>query len=238
MINGLSVVAIIPARGGSKGLPGKNIREICGKPLIAWSIEQALESEFVDVVLVTSDCTEIVKVAEEYGAQVPFLRPAELAADDSSTVDVVVHAHDYYSKSLSMNFDYSVLVEPTAPIREKRDIDSMVQKLDSLKNQYDSIVSIGEVSEHPSIMKVCDGDDLKALFPDMEKGSRRQDYDAVFWPYGGLFVNKTDIMIREKSLYSKRLTFHKLKRYQCCEIDDLQDFVHTEALMRHEWKII
>ena len=233
----MSVLAIIPARGGSKGLPGKNIREICGKPLIAWSIEQAIESEFIDAVVVTSDCPEIIEVAKQFGAQVPFVRPAELATDNSSTMDVVVHAHDYYSKSLSMNFDYSVLIEPTAPIREKDDIDCMIKKLNHLKDKYDSIVSIGEVTEHPSIMKVCDGDSLKPLFPDMEQGSRRQDYDSVFWPHGGLFVNKTDIMIRENSLYSNRLTFHKLKRYQCCEIDDLQDFVQTEAIMRHEWKI-
>ena len=237
MINGASVLAIIPARGGSKGLPGKNIREICGKPLIAWSILQAIESEFVDVTVVTSDCPEIIGVAKQFGAQVPFVRPMELAADNSSTMDVVVHAHDYYSKSLSMKFDYSVLVEPTAPLREKDDIDCMIKKLDQLKDRYDSIVSIGEVTEHPSIMKLCEGDDLRPLFPEIQKGSRRQDYDAVFWPYGGLFVNKTDIMIRENSLYSQRLTFHKLKRYQCCEIDDLQDFVQTEAIMKHEWNM-
>jgi len=237
MINDMSVLAIIPARGGSKGLPGKNIREICGKPLIAWSIEQAIESEFIDAVVVTSDCPEIIDVAKEFGAQAPFVRPAELATDSSTTMDVVIHAHDYYSKFLSLNFDYSVLIEPTAPLREKGDIDCMIKKLNRLKDKYDSIVSIGEATEHPSIMKVCDGDSLKVLFPDLEQGSRRQDYDSVFWPYGGLFVNKTDMMIRVNSLYSKRLTFHKLKRYQCCEIDDLQDFVQTEAIMRHEWKI-
>ena len=115
-------------------MPGKNIREICGKPLIAWSILQAIESEFVDVTVVTSDCPEIIGVAKQFGAQVPFVRPMELATDNSSTMDVVVHAHDYYSKSLSMKFDYSVLVEPTAPLREKDDIDCMIKKnLISLK---------------------------------------------------------------------------------------------------------
>jgi CMP-N-acetylneuraminic acid synthetase len=237
MINDNSVLAIIPARGGSKGLPGKNIREICGKPLIAWSINQAMASKFIDTTVVTSDCPRIISIAEQHGAQVPFVRPKELAADNSTTIEVVVHALNYYDKNLGMKFDYCVLVEPTAPLREKDDIDCMIKKLDQLKDRYDSIVSIGEATEHPSIMKVCDGDYLRPLFPEIHKGSRRQDYDRVFWPYGGLFVNKVDILFRENSLYSRRLTFHKLKRYQCCEIDDLQDFVQTEAMMKHEWSI-
>ena len=205
--------------------------------MIAWSILQAIESEFVDVIVVTSDCPKIIGVAKQFGAQVPFVRPKDLAADKTSTMEVVVHAHDYYNKSLSMKFDYSVLVEPTAPLREKDDIDSMIKKLDKLKDDYDSIVSIGEATEHPSIMKVCEGNELRSLFPEIQQGSRRQDYNTVFWPYGGLFVNKTDIMIRENSLYSQRLTYHKLKRYQCCEIDDIQDFIQTEAIMKHEWNM-
>ena len=108
MINGKSVVAIIPARGGSKGLPGKNIRQICGKPLISWSIKQAIASKFVDVTVVTSDCPEIIGVAKKFGAQVPFIRPKKLAADDSSTMDVIVHAHDYFLKSLGIKYEYSV----------------------------------------------------------------------------------------------------------------------------------
>ena len=237
MINGKSVVAIIPARGGSKGLPGKNIRQICGKPLISWSIKQAIASKFVDVTVVTSDCPEIIGVAKKFGAQVPFIRPKKLAADDSSTMDVIVHAHDYFLKSLGIKYEYSVLVEPTAPLREKDDIDFMIKKLDQLKDHFDAIVSVGEASEHPSIMKVCEGDDLRPLFPEIQSGNRRQDYDKVYWPYGGLFVNKTECMLRENALYSKRITFHELKRYQCCEIDDLQDFVKTEAIMKYEWRI-
>src|ERR1700690_2556564 len=96
MIDGKSVLAIIPARGGSKGLPGKNVRELCGKPLIAWSIEKAQKSRHLDVVLVTTDSPEIADIARRYGAVVPFLRPADLATDRASTYDVLRHAVEYY----------------------------------------------------------------------------------------------------------------------------------------------
>jgi CMP-N,N'-diacetyllegionaminic acid synthase len=232
MIGNSSVIAIIPARGGSKGLPGKNIRPLLGKPLIAWSIEQALSSKTVDEVLVTTDCSKIREIAQSFGASVPFVRPSELAADDSTSIDVVVHAHQFYQTVVNKKFDYSVLVEPTAPVREKTDIDDMVFKLNNLSDLYDGIVSVGEVSEHPSIIKICEENKIYEYFPKANRGSRRQDYERVYWPYGGLFVNKTEVMLKEKSHYSKRLTYFKLKKYQCCEIDDIFDFVKTEAIMK------
>ena len=236
MIGNFSVIAIIPARGGSKGLPGKNIRLLLGKPLIGWSIEQALASKYIDEVVVSSDCSEIINISRKFGANVPFKRPAKLATDEATTIDVLAHTHEFYKNSLKQKFEYSVLIEPTAPLRNEDDIDLMIQKLDNLKNDFDAVVSIGEVSEHPSIMKICNGNALEAYLPGGYQGTRRQDYKKVYWPYGGLFVNKTDAMIKENSLYPQRLTFHVLDKSQCCEIDDYFDFVKTEAIMKKIWK--
>lgn len=236
MINDSSVIAIIPARGGSKGLPNKNIRSLSGKPLIAWSIEQALASKTIDKVIVSSDCPKIIEVANEYGATVPFVRPAHLATDSATTLDVIIHAHEFYRETHNCSYDYSVVIEPTSPIREKDDIDSMVTKLDNLRNHFDSAVSIGEVSDHPSLTKICEHDELKPYLPNLDQGTRRQDYDTVYWPFGGLFVNKTNIMFKEKSLYARRLTYYKLKKHQCCEIDDLYDFIKTEAILNYKWR--
>lgn len=236
MINDKKVIAIIPARGGSKGLPGKNIRPLCGKPLIAWSIEQALRSECVDKVLVTTDSEEIANVAKRYGAEVPFIRPSELATDYTPSFEVISHALSYYRDFLGVTFDYSILLEPTSPLRERDDIDEMAKKLDDLNQSFDGIVTIGEVAYHPSIMKKCDSHKLLPVFPELVQKSRRQDHDTVYWPFG-TFMTKTDTLLREKSFYPSRLTHYKIKRYQCYEIDDLYDFLCVEAVMKHEWSL-
>lgn len=236
MINNKHVIAIIPARGGSKGLPGKNIRLLCGKPMIVWSIEQALRSGCVDTVLVTTDSPEIADIAKAHGAEVPFLRPAELASDFATSFDVISHAVDYYGKHMKLEYDYTVLLEPTSPLREPDDIDLMTKKLDRQMEYFDGIVSIGEVFHHPSVLKTCHGERLLPMFPDLVQKNRRQDFDTVYWPFG-TFVTKTEVLLRDKTFYPSRLTHHLIKRYQCYEIDDLYDFLCVEAVMKHEWRI-
>jgi len=122
MYKGKKILALIPARGGSKGLPGKNIKPLLGKPLIAWTIEQAKASKYVDRVVVSTDDDEIAEVAIRYGAEVPFLRPKELARDDSPTIDAILHALDFFSDK-GERFDLLALLEPTSPLRDSEDID-------------------------------------------------------------------------------------------------------------------
>ena len=129
MINGKTVIAIIPARGASKGLPGKNIKPLCGKPLIAWSIEAGLGSQYIDEVMVTTDSEKIAGIAREFGATVPFIRPAELASDTATSVDVIRHVLNFYEIKLYKNFEYTVVLEPTSPLRVKEDIDNDIEQL-------------------------------------------------------------------------------------------------------------
>ena len=235
MISNKRVIAIIPARGGSKGLPGKNIRPLCGKPLIAWSIERALQSHYVDAVVVTTDSHEIADVALRYGAEVPFLRPAHLASDTASSVDTVLHALNHYRDTLGKTFDYVVLLEPTSPLREVGDIDSMLDKLLAHADDFDAIVSVGEVHEHPSIMKRLEGNTMQPFYANLAMTSRRQDNVPAYFPYGVAYVVSTDTLYSLQTFYPPRATFFEIKRHQCFEIDDLCDFLVVETMMKQKW---
>ena len=236
MYENKTFIAIIPARGGSKGLPGKNIKELCGKPLIAWSIESALECKYIDEVMVSTDYEDIAKIAKEYGANVPFLRPKNLASDTATSFDAVANVIEYYKNTLKKEYDYIILLEPTSPLREDDDIDKMIMKIVENEKNFDSITSIGEVHEHPSIMKkILNKDFLENYSKDLELKSRRQDNDIAYFPYGVAYIIKMKSFLNEKTFYTKKNTFFEIKRYQCYEIDDIYDFLAIENIMKYEW---
>ncbi len=235
MIEDRKVLAIIPARGGSKGLAGKNIRPICGKPLIAWSIEKAKKSRYLDVIMVTTDSEEIAEIAGSYGAHVPFMRPTELATDKASTYDVIQHALAFLEENEASTFDLVVLLEPTSPLREDEDIDRMLEKLVACYEEFDSIVSVGEVDEHPSIMKRLCGATLLPFCPDLAQMTHRQDNEPAYFPYGVAYIAKTNVLLAQNTFYTQRCTYFKIKQYQNHEIDDIYGFLCTESIMKHEW---
>lgn len=238
MINQKSVLAIIPARGGSKGLPNKNIKLMNGKPLIQWTIETALQTIEVDAVLVTTDCLEIQSVALAAGAECPFLRPDELASDTATSFDAVKHSLDFYAEQLKQDFDIIVLLEPTSPLRENTDISKMLSKLEQHYQSHDAIVSLGEVSEHPSIIKVIDHDEsVVPLDEHSDSAIRRQDCTKVYFPFGVAYVVKTEVLLKEKSFYPQRTLPYEIQRYQCYEIDDIYDFLAIENIMKYEWNL-
>ncbi len=238
MYKNKTFLAIIPARGGSKGLPNKNIKDLCGKPLIAHTIEAALKSKYIDEVMVSTDYESISNIAKEYGAKVPFLRPKHLASDTATTHDAVKHTIEMYKTNFKKEFDYIVLLEPTSPLREDNDIDNMIEYMISSEEKFDSIVSIGEVHEHPSIMKkIVNTNTLHPYCEELEITNRRQDNDLAYFPYGVAYIAKTNIMLDEKTFYTKRNTFYEIKRYQCYEIDDIYDFLAIENIMKYEWGI-
>lgn len=226
-------LAIIPARGGSKGLPRKNIKLLCGKPLIAWSIEAGNASSYIDEVMVTTDSQEIAAVANEYGANVPFLRPPELSTDTATTYDAVKHCIDFYKENKRKEYDYIILLEPTSPLREPNDIDEMIEKLMS-KDDFDGIVSVGEVHEHPSIMKKIVASRIVPYCEELVMALRRQDNEPAYFPYGVAYIVKTSKFLEEKTFYLKQTAFHLIKRYQCYEIDDMYDFLAIENIMKYE----
>ena len=237
MINGRRVLAVIPARGGSKGLPKKNIRPLAGKPLLVWSIARAREARHVDEVVVSTDDEEIAEVAREHGAAVPFMRPAALATDEAPTFPVVQHALEELARAGAAPFSYVALMEPTSPLRAEGDIDRMLARLDARAADFDSIVSLGEVAEHPSILKRLVGDGITPFAPEIRQTSRRQDNEPAYFPYCVAYIAKTDALLAERTFYTARCMGYRIERYQNYEIDDLLDFLCVEAVMRQQWGI-
>lgn len=235
MIEGKTVLAIVPARGGSKGLPGKNIRPLCGKPLVSWTIEKAKKSRYLDSVLVTTDSVQIADIARAAGAHVPFIRPPELATDFASTYDVIRHALAYARESEGREYDFVVLLEPTSPLREDDDIDRMLELLVRRSSDFDAIVSVGEVTEHPSIMKRLVEDRMEPFCADLAQTTRRQDNAAAYFPFGVAYIAKTSALLEENTFYTRRCTHFTIQRYQNYEIDDIYNFLCVEAVMKHEW---
>ena len=232
MYKNKTFLAIIPARAGSKGLPGKNIKMICKKPLIAWSIQKARLSKFLDEVIVSTEDETIAKIAREWGANVPFLRPRELATDTASSYDVIAHAVEFFQKR-GKNFDFVVLLEPTSPLREDDDIDNMIQKLIDSSSQ--SIISVGEVKEHPSLVMRLQKNRVDRFCKDIVIENQRQKQEKAYFPYGVAYIAKTDILLQKRSFYFDNVNYYVIKRYQCYEIDDIYDFLAVETIMRYEW---
>ncbi|MCX7870443.1 MAG: acylneuraminate cytidylyltransferase family protein [bacterium] len=224
------ILAIIPARGGSKGLPKKNIKLLLGKPLIVWSIEQALNSKYIDRVVVSTEDIEIAKIAKEAGADVPFLRPADLAKDETPTIDVVINVLE----NVEQNYDVVILLEPTSPIRKKNDIDNFITKLIDNYNLYDSLISLGEVYlENPLVMKKIDGIYVKPFLEVSQRINRRQDYPKVFFPYGVAYISKVDVLLKQKDFLSDRTGYILIEKFQCYEIDDIFDFLAVENILNY-----
>ena len=233
MINGNSVIAIVPARAGSKGLPGKNIKEICGKPLIAWSIEAGLNSKYVDEVMVTTDSQEIAGIAKRYGATVPFLRPDELASDKATSFDVVKHVIDFYKNELKREFDYVLLLEPTSPLRDNSDIDKALTHFFRSAGATALVGICRTESQNPAFLVKINDDGLLVGYENTDmRVLRRQDIADVFFFEGSLYLSRTDALLDKKTFYHAETIGYEMPKWKSLEIDDLDDFVMVEALMK------
>lgn len=180
------IVAIIPARGGSKGVPGKNIIDIGGMPLIAYSIECAKQIKRIDDIVVSTDDEKIAAIARRYGARVPVLRPKELAGDHAKTVDAVEHLIAFLEK-YGEYYDVVVLLQPTQPFRTIKDIEDSLDLFEAHDGK--GVLTVSKVHEHPILMRYMNGEnELKRLLP-VGSTVRRQDMDLVFRVNGAVYVN-------------------------------------------------
>lgn len=234
MINGKSVLAVIPARGGSKGLPRKNILPLSGKPLIAWSIEAANKSKFIDRCIVSTDDTEIAKVAEAHGCEVPFMRPEHLARDTSASMDVIFHALNFLSNQ-SIAYDYIIELEPTSPLRDSDDIDIALEKLDNNREKADSIVGVSRVeSAHPAFDVKINNDGL--IEPYIGKAFsvlRRQDIEDLYFFEGSVYISDVEVLMKKGSFYHERTMPYIVPRWKSLEIDEMVDLITAEAIMNN-----
>lgn len=225
----MKILTIIPARGGSKGLPGKNVRQLAGKPLIAWSIEQGLNSKYIQEVIVSTDSEEIAAVALSYGAKVPFIRPAHLATDESSTADVLLHTIAELEK-LGERYDFLLLLEPTSPLRETADIDQAIERLLETSGAS-SIVGISQVeSQHPSFCISLTEDGLLKSENNFAV-LRRQEIKPLFFYEGSVYLSEIEVFKEKKNFYHEQTLGYIMPKWKAFEIDDMTDFVIAEALI-------
>lgn len=237
----MEVLFVIPARGGSKGLPGKNIKEIAGKPLIAWSIQAAKEAaEQIgnSKVIVTTDSKEIAEVATIYDAEIPFMRPDSLAQDHIGHMDVILHAIEEMEKQ-NCFFKYVIMVEPTSPQRDSADL---VGAFNLLKQEQDaeSLVGISKTEScHPMFLTKLKNNFLDPYENKSFTFYRRQDTDQVYFYEGSMYISKIDSLKSRKSFYHEKTLGYVMPKWKSFEIDDLTDFLIIEQLLkaREEGKI-
>ena len=225
MICGKTVLAVIPARGGSKGVPGKNVRQVAGKPLIAWTIEEARKSRYVDRMILSSDDAGIIEVARKWGCEVPFVRPAELAQDDTPGIQPVFHA----VRELP-GYDYVVLLQPTSPLRTCDDIDRCIE-LCLFKGAF-SCVSVVEPDKSPYWMFTGDSDGkIHPLLSDSQMIVRRQDLPQVYALNGAVYVSECETLLERGSFITDNTVFHLMAKHASIDIDTEIDLIISEILL-------
>lgn len=215
-------------------MPGKNIKPMCGKPLIAWSIEAALQAAAQITgarVIVSTDSEEIADVARNYGALVPFMRPAELAQDHVGHIDVVLHALIAMEEK-GEHFDYLAMVEPTSPQRTALDL---MQALDFLKKTpgAESLVGVGKTEScHPMFLTKLKGGFLDPYENKDFKFYRRQDTEDVYFFEGSMYISKTESLKARRSFYHEKTLGYIMPKWKSFEIDDIVDFILVERLIQ------
>lgn len=226
-------IAIIPARSGSKGIKNKNIKNLCGKPLMAYTIEAAIKSNIFDCVHVSTDCEEYAIIAREYGADVPFLRDKEFATDSASTWDTVKNVLNKYSE-LGEKFDVVTILQPTSPLRTSQDICNAYQlfcEKDAL-----SVVSVCEVEHSPLLCNTLETDLSLNQFIDMKKITRRQEMSTFYRINGGIYMLHAKILDDIGKLYGVRSYAYIMEKDNSIDIDDEFDFKIAKCMMMEKKK--
>jgi N-acylneuraminate cytidylyltransferase len=234
----MNIVALICARGGSKGLPGKNIRPLAGKPLIAWAIEQAKSVEQISRVIVSTDSEEIAKVARQFGAEVPFIRPADLAQDNSPEREVWRHALQYLKKSEGKFPDILVVVPATAPLRKTEDIKKCISEFQ--KGDADTIITVTDSHRSPYFNMVKNRPDgqVEIVIP-AKSGmvARRQDVPEVFDVTTVAYVSSPEFIMRTNNIFEGRVRSVHVPPQRAIDIDTLMDFKIAECLIQNSEEI-
>lgn len=227
-----SVLAVVPARAGSKGLPGKNIRPLLGRPLITWSINTALACSEIDALVVSTDDEQIAAIAVAAGAETPFIRPPDLASDESSSIDVIIHALDFL-ESNGRFFDIVLLLEPTSPLREAVDIYAAIKRM--VDKNASAIVSVCRVeSTHPAFMfRATTQGRLEPFGFASPTGVRRQEIEQLYYLDGTIYASTVESLRKQRSFYHDDTLAYEVSKWKAIEIDDIDDFEMVEAIAVH-----
>ena len=233
MINNKKVLAVIPARGGSKGLPEKNKKPLLGKPLVVWPIEAASGCSHIDRILLSTDCNDIARIGISAGAEILTLRPDYLANDSAKSADVILHVLTELEE-LGDSYDYVVMLEPTSPLTESSDISSALLMLESNRNYADSIVGVSSIeATHPEYsVKKLNKDIIEPAFShDFSSLRRRQEIETLYFLEGTLYVSSVSALIEKKNFYHSRTMGYEVPRWKSLEVDEIMDFICIEAIL-------
>lgn len=226
------IVGVIPARGGSVGVPLKNIRELCGKPLIYYVVKAALASKYLRRVIVSTDHEEIARISREYGAEVPFRRPADIS-EDVPTEFVIQHAVKFIEKEEGKKTDIVVTLQTTTPLLNNKDIDATIEKL--VNEGLDSVITVKEVEEYPAWMVKVNDKGLIEPFPGQDllgEITVRQNLEKLYIPNGGVYVTKRDVLMKEDRIIGKKCGAIVMPLERSVDIDTVLDFKIIETIMR------
>lgn len=230
MYQGKKIIAIIPARSGSKGLPNKNIKKLNGIPLIAYSIECAKSCEFIDEVFVSTDSQEYANIALKYGASVPFLRPENISNDKSQAYDYVSHCIESYVVKFGYEFDYFIVLQPTSPIRKVYHIMDVVKML--IDQKLDSVVSVCKADHIPQIFNhLPENESMYMFYKDDKNSFNRQDFGEYYKLNGSIYAMKVSEFIKHKSYYIENSKAYIMDKKFSIDIDDELDFFMAEKLL-------
>lgn len=219
-------IAIIPARSGSKGIPNKNIYKLAGRPLIDYTIKAALESNCFEKVIISTDCRRIAEIAEECGAEVPFLRPESLAGDTAKSIDAVL---DTLCR-LTVKYQECCLLQPTAPLRSSEDIQKAIQTFES--SGKDALVSVSRFEEpHPYKLKIIVGGNLKPFIDGKESEVPRQLLPQCYCLNGAIYLNKVKFLEENRTFFAEQTEAFIMPEERSVNIDTKLDLILAEALI-------
>ncbi len=230
MIAGQRVLALIPARGGSKGIKGKNIIDVCGKPLLGYSVDAAKKSQYVDGVVVSTDSEEIAETARRCGAEVPFLRPERLASDTAKSIDAVLHAVDTLREQ-GNGYDIVVLLQPTQPLRTAEDIDGALEAFE--RQGRKGLVSVCEVEEHPILMRTIGENGTLERVLSCSSTVRRQDMPPFYKVNGCIYINGVEELSEETSFNDNPIPY-VMPRERSIDIDSYADLDKLRRMLAGE----
>jgi len=227
----MKILAIIPARGGSKGVPGKNTKLLNGKPLIAYTSEIALQSKHLKEIIVSTEDAQIMEVAQNLGLQVPFIRPKALAQDNTPTIDVIIHALQWYEKQ-NIFFDAVCLLQVTSPFRTVAFVDEAIEKF--IASSCDSLVSVQKVPQEYNphwTFEVNAKGNLKIATGEAEIIPRRQELPMSYHRDGSIYITKTGVLLQQHSLYGKSTAFIESPTESYVNIDTMEDWKKAEQMI-------
>ena len=225
MINNKKILAVITARAGSKRLPNKNILNLAGKPLIAWTIDEAKKSKYIDELIVSTDSKKIAEISKYYGAEVPFMRPLELAIDTADSISVLKHSIEFFKNK----FDYILLLQPTSPLRTVEDIDKAII---TLNNKTKAVVSVCETEHSPLWSNTLPEDlSMKNFIRSEVKNKRSQDLPKYYRLNGAIYIAETKYFYKNNGFLGDKTKAYIMPQQNSVDIDTELDFRFCEILL-------